>query len=217
MAFASERDLLVIDPGVYRDGAWTARRVVTGTATIAGTTLTLVSGGPSFEAAGVGPGSVVLVSGRALEVVARTGPSVLTVSVVRGSLSDDPTPPGDTASATTTEVVSFRAELELVHRRVLRMLGIEPEDTWSDDPLTEADVMNPEEFAEVEALGALHLIYAALSAAVPSGGEFARRGEAYRERFERERRRARALIDLDADGRPDATRRLNAVVSFVRV
>jgi hypothetical protein len=44
----------------------------------------------------------------------------------------------------------------------------------------------------------------------------ARRAEEYRERFAAERRRAAGLIDLDGDGKPDATRRLNAVV-FVRV
>jgi hypothetical protein len=215
MAFASDRDLLAIDPRVFADAAWVSRRVVSGTGSVSGTALTLTGGGPTFEAAGVGAGGVVVVAGRALEVVARTGASVVTVSALRADASAAAIPPGD-GTGLAVEVIGFGAELGLVHRQVLRMLGIEPEDTWSEDPLREQDVVNPEEFAVVEALGALHVIYAAAAAAGPVGGEMARRAEEYRERFAAERRRAAGLIDLDGDGKPDATRRLNAVV-FVRV
>ncbi len=212
MAFAAERDLVVLEPGVFRDAAWTAQRVMTGAGDVSGTTLTLTSGGPDFEAAGVGAGMVVLIDSAPAEVVERVGATELTVSRVRGDAADTPRPLVG-ASGVSVEVFTFEAALEGVHRRVLRMLGIEPDGTGGG--LTASAITNPEALARLEALGALHAIYSAASAAGPVGAEMGERSEAYRARFSEERQRAAARVDLDGDGVPDATRRLNAI-QFVR-
>ncbi|GJM19276.1 MAG: hypothetical protein DHS20C14_14890 [Phycisphaeraceae bacterium] len=214
MAFATDRDLVVLEPGVFRDAAWTAQRVSVGGGGVSGITLTLSTGGPDFEAVGVGPGMVALIDGAPVEVIERTGASTLTVSRVRGIVEDAPIPLAVDASVK-IEVYTFAAVLAGVHRRVLRMLGIEPDGDGSDDALAESAITNPSALARLEALGALHAIYSAASAAGPVGTEMGERAEAYRMRFSDERQRAAARVDLDGDGVPDATRRLN-VIQFVR-
>lgn len=214
MAFTTDRDLLVLEPGVFRDAAWTAQRLVKGAGGIAATTLTLASGGPNFEDAAIGAGHVALIAGAPAEVVERTGPSSLTVSRPRADAADPPIPMLDDASVS-IEVFTFAPVIASVHRRLLRMLGIEPDESGEEGALTEAAITNPGALVRLEALGALHEVYAAASAPGPVGTEIARRAEAYRVRFVEERHRVVARIDLDGDAKPDALRRFN-VIQFVR-
>jgi hypothetical protein len=67
----------------------------------------------------------------------------------------------------------------------------------------------------VEALGALHAIFASASALVEQNSPMWARAQMYRERFIEERRRVRVDIDLDGDGIADATRTISAM-RFVR-
>lgn len=213
MAFATDRDLLELEPGVFRDAAWTAQRVVHGTGSIAGTTLTMNAGGVSFADARVGAGGVVLIDSAPVEVVERTAALVLTVSRLRASAGDDPIPLADDATVK-IDVYTFAPAIEGVHRRVLRMIGIEPDDT-GEDALTESAIVNATALTRLEALGALAAVYAAATAAGPVGTEMGERAEAYRRRFAEERQRVAVRIDLDGDGVADSTRRLN-VIQFVR-
>lgn len=213
MAFASDRDCVALEPGVMGEAAWTGQRLLSGTGGVSGTTLTLSAVDVDLEAAGVGEGHVVLVAGVALEVVSRESATTATVSRVRREVGGEPIPPGD-SSGVKVEVYSFGAVLGTVHRQVLRMAGIDPDDPRVD-ALGEDDVVNPGSLREVEAAGVLHLVYSAASAAGPIGGEMERKARAWRDRFWSERQRARVLVDLDGDGEADAARRLNAV-RFVR-
>lgn len=215
MTFATDRDLLVLEPGLFRDAAWTAQRLLKGTGAIAATTLTLNTGGPSFEAVALTAGHVVLIDAAPIEVVARTGPTTLTVSRLRGDTAHPPIPLLDDASVS-IEAFTFAPVIAAVHRRLLRMIGIEPDNAGADGALTEAAITNPGALTRLEALGALHDIYAAAAAAGPAGAEFARRADAYRTRFAEERARAVARIDLNADAQPDAVRRFNAL-QFTRI
>jgi len=209
--FARDRDLLALEPNLFETTAWVGQRLLEGTGDVSGTTLTLTSPG-SFESSGVGAGSVVVFNGVAHEVVERLGSSSVMVSRMRGSETDAPVAPPSAVDGS-VQVPSFGPQLGLVHAQVLRMLGIEPGDNEARP--SEADVTNPEALRLVEALGALHLIYAAASALSPAGSGLSERASLYRELFAQERMRAAARVDLDGDGRADATRRLN-VVQFIR-
>ena len=207
--FAHDRDLLIHEPNLLREAAWLSQRTVSGVADITGTTLTASGQTAGFDDAGVDSGSVVLVDGATLEVVSRIDGDELEVSVMRSSLLVAAVAPGDVSSVS-FEVFTYGPQLEIVHQQVLAMLGIE-----SDSSPGESDITNPEAFARLEAFGALHLIWSSASA---SSGPESPRGmlaEEYRRRFERERQRVAARIDLDGDGEPDATRRPN-VLRFVR-
>jgi hypothetical protein len=105
--------------------------------------------------------------------------------------------------------VTFRPQVGVVHGQILRMLGIEPEDP-REGALGESAVVNPGAVTRLECLGALHLIFAAASAASPGGSAglgYGERAAMYRERFAAERGRVSVLIDTDGDGQPEAMRR----------
>ena len=212
--FAQDRDLLVLEPTLFRDVGWVGQRLVKGYASISGTTLTLSSHDNDFEAAGVGAGHVVTFEGAGYEVLSRTSATVLEVSRARESVDAAAVPPAP-AGSTPFEIVTFGPQLGVVHRRALRMIGIDADAPADPEVLGESAVVNPDSLRVVEALGALHLIWSAASASSGPGSPQGRRAEEYRSRYEAERRRAAALLDTDGDGLADATRRLNAV-RFVR-
>ena len=216
--FASDRDLLVLEPNLFRDVGWLGQRLVRGVCTVSGTTLTAT--GVDFVGAGVGAGFVALVDGAALEVVARLSATALTVSRPRGSASDAPIAP-TAGSGKQVIVGTFVPQIAVAHRQVLAMLGLTRVGSVRDPGgVSESAVTNGAELALLESLGALNLIFAAASAATGPlagngvSGELAR-SELYRRRFAAERGRVEARLDLDGDGVADAARRPTAV-RFVR-
>ncbi len=211
--FANDRDLLSLEPGIFRDVLWLGQRLVRGVGSVSGTTLTMTTQDQGFDDAGVGAGNVVVVDGVALEVVSRESASELTVSRLRDSIVGAPVGAGS-ISEKVVEVSTFGPQISIVHAQVLRMLGLRATGEGGDGA-GEGDVTNPSQLALVEALGAVHLVYAGAAAAGGSAGDLAHKAALYRERFGGERQRAAAMIDLDGDGEADATRRMN-VIQFVR-
>jgi hypothetical protein len=207
--FAHDRDLLVLEPALLRDVGWAGQRVLDTTGSVAGTTLTLASG--SLADAGVGPGSVVLVDGLALEVVAILTPTTATVSLLRAR-RDGPEVAPPAATNRAVRVYSFGPQLHLVHRQVLAMAGIDPDGAG---PLDQSAITNPGALVRLEALGALHLIYAGASAPGSAAAGLADRAAMYRERFGAERGRVAVLVDLDADGIAEARRSLS-IIQWIR-
>ncbi|MGD9693147.1 MAG: hypothetical protein AB7G17_10190 [Phycisphaerales bacterium] len=207
MGFATDRDLLVLEPGLFREVGWSAQRVVEASGvSVSGTTLT--SAGSDFVTAGVTAGHVALVNGAVMEVVARLSATQLTVSRVREEAGGVAIPPG-TMSGATLVVMTFRAQLSVAHGQVLRMLGIEPGSVGQLGEVGETSIVNPGSLARVEALGAMHAILSSASAMVGETSATWAKAEAYRERFREERQRVAALIDLNGDGVADATRRMS--------
>ncbi|MBL8765355.1 MAG: hypothetical protein JNM07_13930 [Phycisphaerae bacterium] len=205
--FANDRDLLVLEPNLFRDAGWAAQRLVNATGSVAGATLTVP--GADLVALGVGAGNIALLDGVALEVVARESATTLTVSRIRAGPGDPLIPPPP-ATDRPVAVWTFLPQLAIVHEQLLRMLGIEPGQA-GPGALTESSVTNPRALALAEALGALHLVFAGAGG---SGAPEAGRAGFYAARYEAERRRVGAAIDLDGDGHPDCVRRLNVTQVF---
>ncbi|RMH11874.1 MAG: hypothetical protein D6695_08120 [Planctomycetota bacterium] len=210
MAFATDRDLLVLEPALFREVSWLGQRLVSGTGSASGTALTMSSQDVLFDAAGVGAGHVVLVNQTAYEVIDRVSSTVLTISRLRESSQDVPIPVAG-ASGAEVVVATFGPQIAMVHRQVMRMLGIEPDAEPVQGEVSEASIINASVFARLEALGALHVVYAGSSSALGPDTPHAKKAEFYRMRFGDERQRAAAMIDLDGDGQPDAVRRLNII------
>jgi hypothetical protein len=214
MAFAVDRDLLVLEPGLFREVMWVGQRLVSGTGNASGTALTMTSQDVLFDAADVSSGNVVLVGGAAYEVLDRVSGTVLTISRLRGVPDDAAIPvTGETGASVT--IATFAPQIETVHRQVLRMVGIEPDITPEDGQANESSILNRTAFARLEALGALHLVYSAASASIGSDSPLGQKSTIYRERFATDRQRTVGVLDLNGDGKPDATRRLN-VIQFLR-
>lgn len=210
--FALDRDLLAIEPGVFRDVQWLGQRLCAGTGSVSGVTITFTGLDVTLEAAGVTGGHVVTIDGVGYEVLERLGPASATISRVRGSLEEAPIPIGTIASRPAA-VHTFRPQAALVHRQILGMLGLVENPGRGE--LGPSAVTNPRDVAAVEALGVLHAVYAAASALAGQGSPLIQRAEQYRRRFGEARRRLKVRIDTDGDGEADAVRTLS-VLHLVR-
>lgn len=203
--FANDRDLYVLEPGLHRDVAWNSQRLIIATGTLVGTTLTILTG--SFIDAGVSVGHVLIFDGVPMEVLSVDGSSSVTVSLIRGDVSGAAIG-GVGASNRLVEVFSYEPQLGLVHRQVLTMIGLDVDSEGFDESV----VTNPGALVRLEALGALHLIYAGAGASGAGGLKFEQRAKMYKERFGSERERVVAMIDLDGDGIAESKRRPNSFV-----
>jgi len=212
--FANDRDLLVLEPNLVRDVGWVGQRLVKGTGDVAGTTLTMTSQDVGFELVEIGAGHVVVVGGVAYEVIARISNTQLTISRLRASEDGTVLVPSPVSGAA-VEVPSFGPQQAMVHGQVLRMLGIDPEEKAGGGVVTEASITNGKSLVLFEALGVLHLIFAAAAALAGEKSPMAFKAGMYRDRFSAERGRVAARIDTDGDGVADATRR-PSVVQLVR-
>jgi len=203
--FALDRDLLVFEPGLFRDVSWLGFKRISTIGALVGTTVTINTG--SFVTKEIAAGHVLIFDGVPLEVVSVESATQATVSVLRSDLSSSAVPWFD-ASNRGVAVYDFGAQRAMVHRQILTMLGFDPD----AEGFSGSVVTNPGALVRLEALGTLHLIYA--SAAAPGRGSdgFDQRAQMYKERFGAERERVVAAIDLDGDGIAETTRRPNAFV-----
>lgn len=208
--FATDRDLLILEPNLVRDIGWVGQRLVKGTGDITGNTLTMTGQDVGFELAEIGPGHVVTVGGVVYEVIETIDNTRLTISRMRASTAGAVLPPS-AATGAQVEVMSFRPQLAMVHAQVLRMLGIDPDAGPELGAVTEEAITNPASLALFEALGALHLVFTAAAALAGESSPAAFKARMYRDRFAAERGRVAARIDTDADGLPDTTRRPSVV------
>ena len=194
--FATDRDLLVLMPSLFTEVTWESQRVLSGTCTVSGYELVLNESDVLLDAAGVGPGSVVLVDRTAYEVTARSGGKKLGLSRVRPRGSGVLQPRSGDGPLT---IMTFAPQIDLVHGQLLRLAGA-----------TESDrVINGDELALVEATGAIAMICLAISAEAPDDSGLASRAMRWRQRFDEECDRVVMRIDSDGDGVADQVRRLN--------
>lgn len=207
---ATDTDLVIVEPALFTDVAWVAQRLVSTIGVVADSVVTLTAPDVDFERARVRPGHVVLIDGVACAVAERLAPLQARLTRPRAEPADPEIPVGDDPSAR-VEVFTFTPQIASVHRRLLRMLGIEPDAGGSGVGPGEADITNPRDLRRLTVLGALADIYAAASAPGSRRDALADKADAYRRAFARERETSCARIDLDGDGRPDALRRFNAV------
>ncbi len=207
MPFARDRDLLPFEPNLFRDIAWAGqRRIDLPSATRTGTTL--IATGADFIAADITAGAVAVHAGVTLEVIDRFSATQLTISLLRESPNSPAIPPPPATNAPLT-ITSFMPQIAAIHDTLLRALGIEPTDP--DATPSAADITNPAAIARLEALGALHLIFTAAAATADDRSILWTKANLYRDRFAALRRRLAVGVDLDGDGLPDATRRLNTL------
>ncbi len=214
MAFATDRDLLVLEPNLFRDIAFLSQMLASGTdGAVSGTSFT--SALADFIAAGVAEGHVVSVNDLAVEVVQVVSSTELTISLLRAHPGDAAVPPPE-GVALPYAVRSFLPQIEMMHRQVMRSAGIEPDGVGEpSDAATVDDVLNGNEIALVEALGALESIFASAASMLADEPYLRLRAASYRDRFASARQRARVRLDRDGDGVVDVVRHLD-VVQFVR-
>lgn len=209
MPFITDRDLLVLQPSLFREISYLSQTLLRGSMHVESGQL-MQSGTLDFPSS-IQPGQVALVGDRPLEIVERSTSSSLTVSLTRAEPGGDVIAPPDIADAPSS-IVTFAPQIAIIHHQLLRMLGLDTaEQSIDPDAPSESAILNPRDLALVEAVGTLHLLYSTAAAALSTDSPLAARAAYYRERFAHERWRARAIIDTDGDGRADAVRAMNTV------
>ncbi len=207
--FASDRDLLVLEPRLFNEVAFASQKVFdspsAGSLDSSGTTLT--ASGAKFIDANVGAGWVAVIADAPAEVLSRFNQTQLYVSKLRDDTAAGAIPAGS-GSGLSVRVATFRAQIGVVHDTLLRGLGIEPGVTGADG-VSEASIQNPRALVRAECLGALHLIYSSAAALAGADSVHWAKARMYAERFDVARRAAAAEIDTDGDGVADAVRRVN--------
>lgn len=206
--FATDRDLLTLEPNLPRDIGWIGQRLVKGVGDVAGTTLTMTEQDIGFDIVGVETGHIAVVGGTAYEILDVIDNTRLTLSRLRADPEGPALPPSPVTGAD-VRIPTYTPQIALAHAQLLAMLGIDGDD------LTEASITNPGELAHFESLSALHLIFTAAAALATDTSPAAFKAALYRDRLAAERARVTARIDTTGDGRPDATRRPSAI-SLIR-
>ena len=209
--FASDRDVLVLEPGVFRDVRWAGQVVIDeATATVPSTQdrVTLLKGG--FVDAGVGAGSVALVEGVSVEVVGVVSDTQIEVSLLRARAGDAPIPLVFDGGGLSIVISTFAPQIERVHRQLMIELGIAAPVEGGEGAIDDSRVTNPSAFVLAEALGTLALVYASASALVDPDSVTWAKAALYRERYMAERSRLAAEIDVRGEGVAGTTRRVGA-------
>lgn len=211
MNFSSDRDLLVLEPGVFEAlAAQGHQRVSVADAAVTGVTLT--SAAADFAAGGVEAGFVALINGMAHEVVARVDAHTLTVSLPRARLSEAPAP-GVQGSNLPLVVRTFSPQAKRVHDNLLQVLGIDPD--APDPQRSEDQIVSLAVMSRLEALGTLERLYSAalaLDEDYPYTHALVRKAIEYRRRFSQALRRSVVLLDRDGDGKADTRLDLGRVI-----
>lgn len=221
--FALDRDLLVYEPGLFREVAWAGQTLVhneSASVSANGTTVTIA--GTDLQALNVQAGMVAqLATLGACEITEVIAATQMTVSRLRARLSDDPMPLTTSVTNDTASIQTFAPQIELMHGVLLASLGLVADNASGaagdagTGAVEEHQVLNARELAPLEALGALHIIYGSAAPLAGPNSILWTKAEMYRNRFARAKARAAAAIDLDGDGVVDAVRQAS-VVRFQR-
>ncbi len=212
--FASDRDLLVLEPNLFRDFVWLGQRLVAGEAQVSDNLVSFVSQDVPFEAAAVGPGHVVYVGGpdgapgASYEVMERLSDTELTVSRIR-CRDDGPVIPPSPVVGVPAHLATFAPQLAAAHRRAMRLMGIETLGAAVPGQPRETQITNPRALCPLESLWALEMIMRAAGTLLDQAHPINQKAQWYGQAAEQERERVVAYVDTNGDGVPDAARKLN--------
>ena len=211
MNFATDRDLLILEPNLVRDVGWAGQTLARGNGSVAGSRLTIDA--IDLQVRAVTIGMVALVGGLPLEITGFVNSSTAEVSLIRDNPAAPVRPPFNLAPSPTS-ITTFSPQIALAHAQLLRMFGLEPAGSPAAAlacAMTEDRVTNARDLSLLESLCALHMIYSAASAMLGPDSAPGRRADLYAQRFAAERFRAVAKLDLDGDSIPDTHRRASVM------
>jgi hypothetical protein len=207
-----DRDLLVLEPGLFRDVRWAGQVIARGAGEINETRISTEE--PSVQ--WVRLGMVTIIADTMYEVVDVS--SGIGLSVLRARASDLETWPL-VSGPVNFAVLSFGPQIEQARQEVLGLLGLRAGPSalgpGGRRVLGEDALMDPGALKLLVSYGALRIIYAAAGTLLGDSSPAAQRARAYQRLFAAERWRVAAEIDADGDGIGDAIRR-PSVMTLVR-
>lgn len=210
--FCTDVDLLHWEPNICRDAAFASQTLISGTANLSGTTLTISAG--SLINAHVGRDQIVVLSGAfggSFPIVSVDSATALTVSVLYDGLApasgDAVATPVGAATGASYVIRTFWPQRQIASEILQQAAGIIPGDARTAN----ATITNPQALRHPAVLATLQLIYSALSALADAPKEYAVRAELYERLYRRALRSTLVEIDLYGDGRSTCHRRLNSM------
>ncbi len=207
--FALDRDLLALEPTLFRDLQWAGQTLARGSV-ISGAGSAQFESEADLVSRGVVAGHVVVVLGAAFEISELVGSSELRVTLPRDTIESPAAAPGGIGSGAGW-IVTFRPQIALAHRNLLAMAGIDVDAAPAPDVVTQEQIVNWRSLRFIEALAALRLIWAAAGAGLDEKHPANQRATEYGKRFREARQNTVLEIDTDADGKADTVRRLGAL------
>lgn len=208
---AQDRDVVVIEPNLYRDVIFASQRLARGTCEIVEFSFGATDSDVSLDTSGIVPGDVVVAGGVAYEIMAMGGATDLTISRVRED-REGPLVMPPSLGPLSFHVATIRPQLRCARELVLRMAGIPAYgEAVAGSPRAE-NVTNARDLISAQVYAALAMVYSALGAGQGNEGAMNQRAALMQRRFEFEAERTGVLVDLNGDGKPDAVRRLTGGV-----
>jgi hypothetical protein len=202
MALITDRDLLLIEPGVFTAAAVAATNLLTVTdGDVSGTTLTSASS--DFATLEIDEGNVALVDDEALEIVQRVSATELDVSRPRRTETDEKIAP-ESGTGRTLRINSFARLIDQTQGDLLQALGMHADDPRQ--PLDAGDIVNPQPLANMLALRVIARAFGLAAALDGDNASLAARAALFAERADEAAASTAVLLDLDGDGEADATR-----------
>jgi hypothetical protein len=206
-----DRDLLAIEPGIFRGGGFASQRRCGGAdGAVVATSFQAASA--DFAAAGVAAGMVLCVwsaapeEGACYEIVSVDSPTELTVSIVRADAEDDPVAPPAGADLG-WHVVTFAPQIAAA----AATLGEKLRQIADAEAISPGHYADSAQFRRAVALAALAAVYVARAADAAGDDANWLKGEHYRRRAVEAAATVRLAEDADGDGLAERTRTLGHI------
>lgn len=201
MNFATDRDLMILEPNLFRDLPFLSQQRFDSMDGIL-TQGHLNCASADFVTLGISTGDVVQVKDQPLEILARIDATHLHVSLIRATVIDASIPPANTSDAKVV-IRSFHAQLTAAHDMLLQMLGLDrddPEQVHGEDAIISTTLMT-----RLETIATLERLYTAAQTLSGDNQMVESKAEHYRKAFRRTWLEARIAIDQDGDGIAERT------------
>lgn len=205
---AHDRDLLLLEPNLFRDIQPASQTLLIGTCDVDEYTATLTESSASFTTAAIAPGFVALIDAIPYEVIAVTSPITITISRLRKDVTQTILLLPAQKTGLPIAIVSFAPQLAAAHDALLRAAGIEPDGPHLPGTPLESQITNPAALTPLICLHALAAIHFSAAAGLPPDSPPAHRATLLQRKLEYESERASLSLDLNNDSLPDALRPL---------
>ncbi len=210
--YCQDRDLLSIEPIVFIAGGFPSQQLINGTdGSISGTTFT--SAGSNFSTAGIKAGMALCSydttpsEGNAFEITSIDSATQLTISVLRGSSEDSPTPP-PAGSNLSFYIRTFEPQIKMTSSTLGEKLRQMSELAGIDN----ADFADSEQLRITTAYGTLSSIFTARAENAAAHDANWIKAEHYRNEYRKLQLQLRLAVDEDGDGLAEKTRTLGNVI-----
>ncbi len=206
MSIATDRDLLILEPNLFRDVSFAAQYLLHDTnGIISGTSLG--SSSADFNNIGLSAGYVILANEIPLEIISVLTANSVEVSRLRVDRAGPLLTP-ESGSSLALQIMTFMHQIGWVHAHLFKA-HIRAGDVFTELVDDGKSILNIEDIIRTESLGALAMIFSGASSLIGDDGVLWNKAQMYRERFQAARSRLQIAIDDNGDGIINSSKRFD--------